>query len=215
MPEQLARVDEAADEWLSLTEAARRLGVHPTTLRRWADAGQIPVMLTPGGHRRFALSDIDRFADARRRLHSAAGLEQHWAQQALNRSRQEIAIHQGAHWLQASGDEEREYQRALGRRLMGLILKFASQKEPGTLLEEARVVGDEYARSNSRMGLTVTEALEAFLVFRDALTEAALQMQETTAVRPETNTRLLQRINTVLNTVQLAMVKCYDGLGKR
>ena len=39
--------------WLTLSEAAEQLGVHPTTLRRWADNGDIPVSVTPGGHRRF------------------------------------------------------------------------------------------------------------------------------------------------------------------
>ena len=42
------------ERWLTLSQAAQELGVHLTTLRRWADNGDIPVMLTPGGHRRFA-----------------------------------------------------------------------------------------------------------------------------------------------------------------
>ena len=63
------------DGWLSLKQAADRLGIHPTTLRRWADSGEIPVMLTPGGHRRFAISDIERFSEEHRRMRMVAGLE--------------------------------------------------------------------------------------------------------------------------------------------
>ena len=41
------------DEWLNLGEAAEILGVHPSTLRAWADHGEIPAHRTPGKHRRF------------------------------------------------------------------------------------------------------------------------------------------------------------------
>ena len=70
-------------DWLPLKQAADRLGVHSTTLRRWADNGDIPVMLTPGGHRRFTVADIERFAEEHRRLKMVAGLEQIWAEARL------------------------------------------------------------------------------------------------------------------------------------
>src|SRR5512132_4054639 len=54
------------DSWLELSEAAHFLGVHFTTLRRWADAGQVPCIRTPGGRRRFALSDLQQFLDGLR-----------------------------------------------------------------------------------------------------------------------------------------------------
>src|SRR2546428_13758370 len=44
--------------WLSLDAAARRLSVHPATLREWADKGQIRTFRTPGGHRRFSEADV-------------------------------------------------------------------------------------------------------------------------------------------------------------
>jgi excisionase family DNA binding protein len=45
---------------LSLSDAAALLGVHPVTLRRWADQGDVLVMVTPGGHRRFPRTEIER-----------------------------------------------------------------------------------------------------------------------------------------------------------
>ena len=44
---------------LTTTEAAELLGVHPDTLRGWADEGKIPVWRTPGGQRRFQRSDLE------------------------------------------------------------------------------------------------------------------------------------------------------------
>lgn len=39
--------------WLSVSAAARALGVSPSTLRLWASDGRVPHVRTAGGHRRF------------------------------------------------------------------------------------------------------------------------------------------------------------------
>lgn len=44
--------------WLSINEACRLLGVDQSTLRRWSDAGKVPVFRTPGGHRRYSEDDL-------------------------------------------------------------------------------------------------------------------------------------------------------------
>jgi excisionase family DNA binding protein len=199
------------DSWLALNQAAQRLGVHPTTLRRWADSGDVPVMLTPGGHRRFSIADLDHFAEDRRRLRMVSGLEQLWAEQALGHTREEIQSHGDEQWLAAFDPQQREAKRVMGRRLMGVILKYISLREGGDdLLEEAGAIGREHAAHALSLGLPLTEALQATLFFRDVLVEVAIQLPETAHVRPEANTRLLRRINTVLNTVQLAIAEHYD-----
>jgi len=197
--------------WISLKDAAELLGVHPTTLRRWADAGQIPVILTPGGHRRFAIADVDRFVSDRRRLRVSAGLERLWAEQALLQTRQEIAIHRDEPWLAGFDEAGRERKRLLGRRLMGLMLQYISLREGGDdLLAEASAIGREHAEIALRDGMPLVEAMQAVLFFRDTLVEVAVHMPELAHVRPETNLHLLRRINTLLNTVQLTMAEVYD-----
>lgn len=51
---------DGLNQWLTLQEAARLLGVHQNTLRRWADAGYVRVHRTPGGHRRFERAQIEQ-----------------------------------------------------------------------------------------------------------------------------------------------------------
>ena len=46
---------------LRVAEAAARIGIHPDTLRRWADAGRIPSVRYPTGERRFDPLIIDEF----------------------------------------------------------------------------------------------------------------------------------------------------------
>ena len=47
---------------LTISEAARRLGIHQNTLRGWADRGLIPYVKLPSGHRRFESEAIDRLS---------------------------------------------------------------------------------------------------------------------------------------------------------
>jgi excisionase family DNA binding protein len=43
---------------MQVREAARALGVHENTLRRWADAGYINPVKLPSGVRRFRVEDV-------------------------------------------------------------------------------------------------------------------------------------------------------------
>lgn len=53
--------EQAPKDLLTLGEAARELSVAQSTLRKWADNGDIPIFRTPGGHRRFRRNDLDAF----------------------------------------------------------------------------------------------------------------------------------------------------------
>lgn len=49
---------------LRLQEVADMLQVPAVTVRLWSDKGLLQVNRTPGGHRRFSLADVERFAHA-------------------------------------------------------------------------------------------------------------------------------------------------------
>jgi excisionase family DNA binding protein len=187
------------------------LGVHPTTLRRWANNGELPALLTPGGHRRFALADLQRFAAERRQFRLAASLETIWADHALQRTRQEIVSRQGIPWLADFPEQDRQQKRALGRRLMGIMLQYIALNAGGeALLEEAERIGRAHAENTLSLGLPLVEALQVMLFFRDTMVEAAVQLPEAGRARPELNLHLLRRINTLLNAVQLAIAGAYE-----
>ncbi len=46
---------------IGISRAAEVLGVHPNTLRKWADDGMVPYLKLPSGHRRFVVEEIEAF----------------------------------------------------------------------------------------------------------------------------------------------------------
>jgi excisionase family DNA binding protein len=194
-----------------LKAASQKLNVHPTTLRRWADNGDIPIMLTPGGHRRFLAADIEQFAQNRHGLRRVSGIEQVWADRALTATRQELSRPNNLPWLEAIDEESRQRSRVVGRQLMALTLQYISNDDDAQLLDEAHKIGMEYGVNCQQMGMPLRDALQASMFFRDTMIETAMTLPENVNIRPEANMRLLRRINTLLNTVHLAVAEVYDG----
>lgn len=53
------RLPADAEEMLAPREVAAMLRVDSKTVTRWARAGKLPCVLTPGGTRRYRRADID------------------------------------------------------------------------------------------------------------------------------------------------------------
>lgn len=200
-----------SETWLTITQAATRLGVHRATLRRWADEGQIPVLLTPGGHRRFSTDDIGKFIQEKRHAPDVLGPEQVWAEKALAQARTDLIRHPEVKWLSVFPEHDRQRKRALGRYLLGLLLRYVmSEDKDERLMEEARTIGRTHAENTLQLGMTSSEALQAALFFHNAMVEAAMHLPETANIRREANIELVHRINELLNMVELAVVERYD-----
>lgn len=50
---------KSTQEYLTVGEAAKRIGISCDTLKRWESAGRIASFRTPTGHRRFQASEVD------------------------------------------------------------------------------------------------------------------------------------------------------------
>ncbi len=198
------------EHWLSLSKAAARVGVHAGTLRRWADSGHVRYVTTAGGHRRFSERDIAALTERHSQRHAVS---QDWAARALTHARTEVAHENAggdAHWLQSLNASARDAHRLVGRKLMGLTLQFvSSDDERLELLIEAGEVGREYGRLSRDTGVTLRDALAATLFFRDRLLEATWELPVAARSQGGQDNRLDRRINTLLNTVQLAIAEIY------
>jgi excisionase family DNA binding protein len=58
-------IDSDSEKLLTPNEVAELLLVSPTTVRFWAQKGELKALTTPGGHRRFKYEFIEEFARAR------------------------------------------------------------------------------------------------------------------------------------------------------
>jgi len=162
---------ERETEWLTLSQAAHRLGVHPTTLRRWADKGEIRCMRTPGGHRRFREEDVRTFLKARRQPHLPQVSEAFFHDLIRHTRREMSAEHVEAQpWHAAFDDAGRAARRESGRRLLGLALQYTMRTTGrGAIVEEGRRIGWKYGQDAAERGLSIADTVRALIFFRETL----------------------------------------------
>jgi excisionase family DNA binding protein len=198
-------------KWLSLQEASQMLGVHPSTLRQWADSGKIPTVRTPGGHRRFAETDVRALLEPEPLQPSGVQL---LVQSALGRTRLEVSGGKLSEqdWYQRFDETDKAEHRELGRRLLTMVMQYLIQpSDRPAILEDARSLGRSYGEHSLVNKLSLTEAVRAFLYFHDFLTDGVIQMSET--MGQKVNVDLIstyQQINTFINEVLIAMLEVYE-----
>jgi excisionase family DNA binding protein len=182
--------------------------VHAATLRRWADQNAIPSYRTPGGHRRFRLTDVERFESDPQRPMTSPQLASEWGHHALASTRESISKQMG---VAAYEEGERHTERTLGQRLIGMILQFAARTDDGEdLLAEARAIGEQYAWIGIRHGQTLVELLRILSAMRATMVDVTLQRApESVLEHLSGSVRLLQRIERLLDEVQIGMVEPY------
>jgi excisionase family DNA binding protein len=199
-------------KWLSLQEASRMLGVHPSTLRQWADSGKVPTVRTPGGHRRFAESDVRALLEPEPLQPSGVQL---LVQSALGRTRLEVSGGKldEQSWYQRFNETDKAEHRELGRQLLSMVMQYLTQpSDRPAILEDARSLGRSYGEHSLVSKLTLTETVRAFLYFQDFLMDGIIQMSET--VGHNVNIDLVntyQQINIFINEVLLAMLEVYES----
>ena len=174
---------QAGEEWLSLREAADLLGMHPATVRLWADRNEIPSRRTSGGHRRFRRTDVE--ARLRQEIQpkpdSAARL---LIQSVLGRIR--FAFTDGTlntfTWYQHFDVVARDGYRQLGRQLLDLLLRTFNNANKEELTHEIVTLGRAYGTITRQSHVPVADAVRAFLYFRTLVDEGVLQLVEVRGV---------------------------------
>ncbi|RPJ43597.1 MAG: helix-turn-helix domain-containing protein [Chloroflexi bacterium] len=161
-------------EWLELAEAAQLVGVHQSTLRRWADAGKVAHIRTLSGRRRFSRSALDQVRLEMERSgkgQPAQRFETHSLDLARQR-KNDLSTHQ-MKWFALLNEEHRMLFRYSGQRLLGLMMQFISRGDSGEkFLSEGRNVARDYGQICYRAGLSIAQTAEAFLYFRRSILES-------------------------------------------
>lgn len=198
-------------EWVSLRQAAEILGVHPATVRNWADKGELPSRRTPGGHRRFRKSDLLHYAETQGELQP---LEvQVILQNALGQTRLEVGGGTLAQqdWYAAMSEEARTLMRDHGRRVLESIRGYLAAGAPDVRLSEAIAIGKTYAAILENDGLTLPQAVRGFLYFSDFVINSVLTWTELALPRSASEwANLMRQVNTYINTMLLSIIEFYQ-----
>ncbi len=207
-----------AQTWLDLSEAADYLGVHFTTLRRWADAGKIACTRTPGGRRRFALRALDTFLQASTvggPFETSLATFQPMHERAIDNARRSARrLMASDQWLSRLDDEQRLRLKGTGQRLMILLLQYNGHSEGGeAFLEEGKRIARDYGLICSSVGLNLPETVQVFLFFRRSILESIHETGYLSGSHDEEGMRLFQRTMDFMDGLLVDMVGSFPVRG--
>lgn len=198
--------------WIGMRRACEILGVNQSTLRAWTDSGRVPVFLTPGGHRRY------READLRALLEAGAGaVSTEPLSTALLASHERYEqVARGAlssPWFQRFDVPARRQFRLLGISMLNLLtthLVALTPAERDDALVRGRELATEYGEMATRLGLTLAEATEAFLLFRNPVLETVHQWLGAQSTPTRQAGDMLGRVNQFMDQVLIAMTAAHE-----
>jgi excisionase family DNA binding protein len=201
------------DEWLSLGDAAKLLGVHPSTVRLWSDKGAMPVHKTQGGHRRYKRAEILLWAETNSKSRNEAIEPEGMMQEVVKNVRMQISEGhlEAESWYQKLDEEARIQYRMSARSLFQGLMTYVSTngQEAET---EAYAIGYEYASRARRYNLSYVDAARAFLFFRDRLVESVIKVYSEANVPAKRATEMYTRIHTFTDDILLSLLETYRKL---
>jgi excisionase family DNA binding protein len=164
-------------ESIGISEASRFLGVSEAALRQWTDEGKIKAFVTPGGHRRYLRNELKKFVSTHPRILGVKDLIselEDTVEMHRKIARQSLS---SAAWYQQLTQESQDYFADLGRRLLGLIVKYISEpskrEETIPLIQE---VGQSMGETLATHGLLLSDSVEAFLMHREPVINASTNL---------------------------------------
>lgn len=196
--------------WLRLGAASQFLGVDPSTLRVWTDAGRVPAFRTPGGHRRYTVVDLRAFLHRSRRERAGRTMLDvigpHGAKLIESSMRRRV---RGQDWRHAFDAEAASAMRRTCHRLMdGLAGYLTGGSRQGAFLRQGERAGRALGTHVAVLGMTPADATRAFLFFRKMVTDTASRHLPISADR---KVQSIRRIDAYLNHVLLEMMRAYEA----
>jgi len=162
---------------VSIGEASETLGVSETALRQWTDEGKIKAFITPGGHRRYARAELKKLVTSHTKMLGIKDLVVEL--EDTTRMHREIAqksLHTIS-WYRNLNRQSHAQLAELGRRILNLTTRYVTEpaKREETI-KLARAVGHNHGEMLSKLGLPLTDSVEAFILHRDPIMQAATHL---------------------------------------
>jgi excisionase family DNA binding protein len=196
---------------LSISEASRLLGVSETTLRQWTDEGKIRAFITPGGHRRYSRVELQQFMGSQKRVHTVKDLVTELEHAApLHR---EIAhtLFSSTSWYKELDIESQQHLAAAGRRLLNLVIKYITEPpKRDETVELVREVGCDFGETLAKLGLSLTDSIEAFINHRDPVVNAATHLMKGREALNERAIEAIPLVSHIMDEVLVSLITAYE-----
>lgn len=202
--------------WLTLGAASELLGVSESTIRRWADAGEVRAYRTSGGHRRILEEDLRQIA-ASATATTASRDTDRISDLALARVKRRISRGRQTHSmpvLEGLSEQARDRLRLLGRQQVDLFARFiASDSKKERFNEDARTIGNEYGRMLVGEHVGLTAAIVTYNSLRRTLEETASQIATEAGLPTEEAVEAIEAILDLADIVLEGMASVYETSG--
>jgi excisionase family DNA binding protein len=193
---------------LTLSAAAKILGVHPRTLRTWSDREYLPYLQTPGGHRRFRKTDLQNFVQNIEHGGTKNQGVMRAARTAVKRAierPQSKSSYRLPPALQKLKESQRGEMKIIGRKLVGLVMRYV-QEGTAHILEGGKKEGQAYGHLISKAHLSVAESIATFHFFRDPIMEVALASAQQDDNNYLSQSQVYKRLHRFFSEVELAII---------
>ncbi len=198
------------DEWLSLSDTARLLGVHPSTIRLWSDKGVLPTHRTSGGHRRYRRNEVLLWAKTAREIRVEPESIMHTAMKNVRVQIGEANLESEGWYQKLDDTARRQYRESAHSLLQGLMTYLAAENEDDF---EAHAIGYEYASRARRYGLSEVDATRALLFFRNALIESVMKVyREANILSGRAWEEMLHKMHTFTDQILISLLETYYKL---
>lgn len=159
---------------VGISEACQILKVSETALRQWTDEGKIKAFVTPGGHRRYLVADLKEFMSSSHKAIGVKDLAVEIEETAPMLREIGLKFFTNTPWSSRLTKESEEALAELGRRLLNLIIRYiTAPSEREATLNDARDTGKNLGLELAKLGLSLTESVEAFIKHRDPILNVA------------------------------------------
>jgi excisionase family DNA binding protein len=200
--------------WFSISSAAKYLGIHFTTLRRWSDEGLIEYVRTPGGKRKYHKSALDEFIN-QHKTKTKESMELATLQEAAilktRETMQNVKISEQG-WYNKLSTEQRTGMRGTGNRLVALMLQYSAREDNNEVfLQQAKQISKQYGEICHSMGLSITECIQIFLLFRQPMLNSMHETGSLQSSNDRVNQRIFEKMNLFLDEFLVTMVDEYNN----
>ncbi len=194
----------AQEPLISISEASHILGVSEATLRQWTDEGKITAFITPGGHRRYSRAELKKFTTSSRKVLGIKDLVVE-LEDTVQLHREIARVHLNTtSWYNELSQESQEHLAELGRRFLNIIIRYITEpSKREETLKLARDVGRSYGETLAKLGLPLTDSVEAFIPHRDPIIKATTHLMRK---REAVTGRVVESIPLVARVMDEALV---------